>query len=790
MAHISERLPASFSNQVVEMLFGLFSIHSLAAANLYDLPAVAEGTWHGACLACAEMARRGLIASDNLEKSVEWISRALSFDIRKGAHSIGSSVRDAAAYALWSLARTNDFSILKQHAVYLALRLATAALYDREIHIRRAASAAFQEHVGRNNSFPHGIDVLGKIDFFAVSIRRNAFHIAAPQVAQHAEYRDFLVDHILNTILRHWDPDMRELGSQSLRLLCQIDPIKLVPRASSQAMHLLDSIDVADLHGSLLALSEICLACRDCCDHALDVYVKRNFDAVNKIPLDIITGPRNAIITAAACRLISVGVTLGDVQSGMVSSPSWKKIVEYGLKHRVASVQEAAASALGSVSKLVDSSASIQRLIHELGSGSYVEQQSLGILLASIDYSVHSNGLSEGLHFILNFVRPSPLPKLVEARRNFFLAIPKMLLTLKNSLSLRISVETFNSIYGSLVGGLNDYSTDARGDVGSWVRIACIRSLADVTTLIFENSSSISNLRAYFPPSLFQNAVSLILKQAVERLDNVRQVAGECLLKIVNLPSLELSGAESWLLPGLPFLRDLFLGNQGLEQWSDKDWLFPKAVQLLDIPEYRESLLSGIVYSLSGKSESIQRPLSASLTSFLRSLPITDKSANIDLGSFILNLFSRLQACPTSNTVVVPVLHTFNILFESDILNALADDARSCESLHKLLSFAGSNIASLKSIPRIQESMKIVINLMILKSFFELCIVKLPVFLGHRFPNVRRNTAEFLYLKIQILDFEQETEEGEFLLLETEWSSENEEVWKLAAERIPKLLEA
>lgn len=75
----------------------------------------------------------------------------------------------------------------------------TASLFDREVHIRRAASAAFQEYVGRtvralvdsddhmltrNQSlFPHGIDVLSKADFFSVGVRRNAFLVAAPAVA-------------------------------------------------------------------------------------------------------------------------------------------------------------------------------------------------------------------------------------------------------------------------------------------------------------------------------------------------------------------------------------------------------------------------------------------------------------------------------------------------------------------------------------------------------------------------------------------------------------------------------
>jgi hypothetical protein len=169
VARLAERLPKDFASQVLETILGLFEIHSLAAASIYDLPAIAESTWHGACLACAEIARRNLIEPEYLHQLIEWLSKvrvetgstgigtffsqrmsqALYFDLRKGAHSIGSNVRDAASYALWALARSQNHSALIPHATNLAQRLATVALYDREIHIRRAASAAFQEHVGR-----------------------------------------------------------------------------------------------------------------------------------------------------------------------------------------------------------------------------------------------------------------------------------------------------------------------------------------------------------------------------------------------------------------------------------------------------------------------------------------------------------------------------------------------------------------------------------------------------------------------------------------------------------------
>lgn len=78
IARIAERLPNDFVNQVFETVLALFEVHSMAAATLYDLPSVAEGTWHGACLACAEMARRSLVGPQYLPKLIEWLSKVSS----------------------------------------------------------------------------------------------------------------------------------------------------------------------------------------------------------------------------------------------------------------------------------------------------------------------------------------------------------------------------------------------------------------------------------------------------------------------------------------------------------------------------------------------------------------------------------------------------------------------------------------------------------------------------------------------------------------------------------------
>ncbi len=75
---------------------------------------------------------------------------------------------------MWALARSNDVASIRPHAHELAQRLVAVSTCDRDVSIRRAASAAFQECVGRLGLFPHGIDVIRLTDFYAVSVRRNA----------------------------------------------------------------------------------------------------------------------------------------------------------------------------------------------------------------------------------------------------------------------------------------------------------------------------------------------------------------------------------------------------------------------------------------------------------------------------------------------------------------------------------------------------------------------------------------------------------------------------------------
>jgi hypothetical protein len=61
-------------------------------------------------------------------------------------------------------------SSLQPFVHQLAKALVITTVFDREVNCRRAAASAFQEHVGRQSTFPHGIDILTTCDYFAVGI--------------------------------------------------------------------------------------------------------------------------------------------------------------------------------------------------------------------------------------------------------------------------------------------------------------------------------------------------------------------------------------------------------------------------------------------------------------------------------------------------------------------------------------------------------------------------------------------------------------------------------------------
>lgn len=133
IGRLTERLPAICADDVLDAILKICS----------DLEN--DRAWHGACLALAELARRGLLLPERLRDVVPIVVQAIGYDIRRGQHSVGTHVRDAACYTCWAFARAYEPSVLKPHVSTLSAALVLTSLFDREVNCRRAASAAFQE---------------------------------------------------------------------------------------------------------------------------------------------------------------------------------------------------------------------------------------------------------------------------------------------------------------------------------------------------------------------------------------------------------------------------------------------------------------------------------------------------------------------------------------------------------------------------------------------------------------------------------------------------------------------
>lgn len=181
IGRVTSRLPKEFGDEVV--------------GNVIDIlnPLEPNEAWHGSCLAIAELAKRGLLLPYRLETMVPKLLEALVYDEMITHKSVGQHIRDAACYICWAFARAYEPIIIKPFINKIAAGLLVTTVFDREINCRRAASAAFQESVGRLRNFPHGIDILTKADFFSVGMRTNSYLEISDFVAQYADYSFALI---------------------------------------------------------------------------------------------------------------------------------------------------------------------------------------------------------------------------------------------------------------------------------------------------------------------------------------------------------------------------------------------------------------------------------------------------------------------------------------------------------------------------------------------------------------------------------------------------------------------
>lgn len=232
--------------------------------------------------------------------------------------------------------------------------------------------------------------------------------------------------------------------------------------------------------------------------------------------------------------------------------------------------------------------------IHEASKGPPATQQSICRVLGLFDYAVNSNGLLPAVEFLVASVDRSVclFPSVCDLTDTFlgshdyeeYRGSPQclhlhvsdiifshpcspptyasMISALRDAVLTRqidLSSDAVNRMLDSLLAGLQDYTTDERGDVGSWVRVACVKGLESFAETLILNAALLPDFQAYLPAAKYHELVGGILKQGVERLDNVRQQAGAQFIRLLSLPLPQVDGAEAWRIHGEQLMSDLFL---------------------------------------------------------------------------------------------------------------------------------------------------------------------------------------------------------------------------------------
>ena len=250
---------------------GITSAFDLSSSWTMSLAHANAMSWHGLVLTLSQLIYRGSMPSFLISKAVEILDLALHFEQRSSLGvSVGTSVRDAACFGIWSLARKYTTAELTAEAhstlQTMANGLIVAATLDSAGNIRRGASAALQEMIGRHpDEIKHGIELVQIIDYHAIALRSRAMlDVACKTSETDSSYWEAVLNGLLD-----WrgvgsvDATSRRQAAEAIGHLAIIDS----PKSAINTINILrsklrrvSSYKIEERHGLLLGLAEIVLA--------------------------------------------------------------------------------------------------------------------------------------------------------------------------------------------------------------------------------------------------------------------------------------------------------------------------------------------------------------------------------------------------------------------------------------------------------------------------------------------------------------------------------------------------
>ena len=418
---------------------------------------------HGILLAIGQLLNYRLFINDESNNFTDLIIKCLKFDQIKGSYAVGSIVRDAACYVIWSLVRYNSTLIPSSDDRLIISGLTCMALFDREVAGRRAASAALQEFIGRIGGERQGsyLSILKHVHFFSVSALEKSFRFNAIEISKELPHLvPDIMSHLLNVSLFNFDRNIRKLAAETLGDLISFDPIGLNIKLIEIYQK---SDDLFAIHGSLLAMAALPY------DQPNSSIIEITLQA-DRIPLKSLGS--DLILEGHLKLIASVAFKLNEPPCETYLN-CWIQTITSGLKSRADDLRQTALVALQSISLRFGNL--LDQFYFSTLSGIEKErdvnyQKGLIGALSTCDEVFFSKNGNVIIKMLIKTAKTMAPINDIEKRCVAIESIEKILNR------FNIGIVDITQIKECLVTCLLcDYSIDTRGDVGSKVRLAALK---------------------------------------------------------------------------------------------------------------------------------------------------------------------------------------------------------------------------------------------------------------------------------------------------------------------------
>ncbi|NXF24598.1 TBCD protein, partial [Rhodinocichla rosea] len=778
IGRITGRLPKELADDVIGSLLDCFSFNKTCSDFSFQ---ETDNAWHGGCLALAELGRRGLLLPSRIPDVVPVMLKALTYDEKRGACSVGSNVRDAACYVCWAFARAYEPAELIPFISHISSALVIAAVFDRDVNCRRAASAAFQENVGRQGTFPHGIDILTAADYFAVGNRVNCYLTISVYIAGFPEYTQPMIDHLVNMKINHWDSVIRELSTKALHNITPQAPEYMANVVLPRLLPLSVGSDLHARHGAILACAEITHAlCKLAQDNNRSVtyyFTEKSLEGLKQIHQEVCSQPKSIfnleycmifnkdfqlrqlglggeLMRPAVCTLIEkLSLSKMPFRGDPIIS-GWQWLINDSLRHLtlVSSaarqhIKESAVSALAAlcnefyINERGEADPALQdelvtQYVSELQNPEEMIRCGFSRALGALPRFLLKGRLQQVLEGLKKVTIISPEDvSFAEARRDALIAIAKVCQTVgvkgDGCQQEFVCRDNVDQIYATLLTGVTDYTTDSRGDVGGWVREAAMTSLMEVTLLLVQNEAELINA------SICKQIMCWLAQQSAEKIDKFRAHAGSVFLTLLHF--------DHPPVPHIPHREELERIFPRWEKetlnWKAASEAFPRITQLLGLPAYQYHVLLGLSVSVGGLTETTLRYSAQSLFDHMKKIQ-SDPSA---LGSFCETLLKVFEDNLRNDRVSVPLLTMLDQMLANGCFDMFTEQENHPFPV-KLFTLCKEEIKRSKDIRKLRSSIGVFCGLiqfqgdMREKVFFQLFLL-----LCHPFPIIRKTTASQVY---------------------------------------------